>query len=94
MTKLLVGGDGFTHAVEIRTSTGTTNRPIAKLYPLEVCSTEGSANQNSPTQPTETTSNEVTPAESRPVRQSARRATERMSEWVETLCAPPDDGET
>ena len=36
MTKLLVGGDGLTHAVEIRTSTGTTNRPITKLYPLEV----------------------------------------------------------
>ena len=40
LTKLLVGGDGFTRAVEIRTSTGTTNRPIAKLYPLEVCSTK------------------------------------------------------
>ncbi|XP_065883158.1 uncharacterized protein [Dysidea avara] len=80
VTKLLVGGDGFTRAVEIQTSTGTTNRPIAKLYLLEVCSTEESDNQNSPTQPTETTSNEVTPAESRPVRQSARRAAERLSE--------------
>ena len=94
VTKLLVGGDGFTRAVEIRTSTGTTNRPIAKLYPLEVCSTEESANQNSPTQPTETTSNEVTPAESRPLWQSARRAAERMSEWVETLRVPPENVET
>ena len=36
VTKLLTGGDGLTHAAEIQTSTGTTNRPIAKLYPLEV----------------------------------------------------------
>ena len=34
--KLLVGCDGFTRAAEIQTSTGYTNRPIAKLYPVEV----------------------------------------------------------
>ena len=32
ITKLLVGGDGLIHAAEIRTSTGTTNRPIANLF--------------------------------------------------------------
>ena len=40
VTRLLVEGDGLTHAAEIRTSTGQTNRPIAKLYPLEVHSDE------------------------------------------------------
>ena len=40
VTKLLVGHDGFTRAAEIRTSTGYTNWPIAKLYPLEVHSDE------------------------------------------------------
>lgn len=99
VTKLLIGGDGFTRAVEIRTSTGTTNRPIAKLYPLEVHSTEESSSQiseesNSSTQVLESTSSEVTPDERPPVRQSAKRAVEQMSQWVETLRAPPEDVET
>ena len=34
--KLIVGGDGLIRAANIRTSTGRTNRPIVKLYPLEV----------------------------------------------------------
>ena len=30
------GADGLIHSVQLRTSTRKTNRPIAKLYPLEV----------------------------------------------------------
>ena len=45
--KLLVGHDGLTQAVEIHTSTGTTNQPIAKLFPLKV---------NSPTESTQSAS--------------------------------------
>ena len=34
------GSDGLIRAANIRTKSGRTNRPIARLYPLEVCSTE------------------------------------------------------
>ena len=33
---LIRGGDGLVRAVNIRTSTGLTNRPIVRLIPLEV----------------------------------------------------------
>ena len=36
------GNDGLIRAVNIRTSTGKTTRPITKLYPLEVASTNES----------------------------------------------------
>ena len=38
--RLNKGADGLTHSADIRTSTGRTNRPIAKLYPLEVTAAE------------------------------------------------------
>lgn len=44
VAKLLVGNDGLTRTVEIRTSTGITNRPVSKLFSLEV---------SSPTKPTQ-----------------------------------------
>ena len=95
VTKLLVRRGGFTRAAEIRTSTGNTNRPIAKLYPLEVHSDEY-VNKVSPiptrvmdgaplTERQPERENRV----DQPMRQSAKRATERMSEWVEALRAPP-----
>ena len=97
ITKLLVGGDGLTRAAEIRTSTGLTNRPIIKLYPLEVHSDEF-VNETSPTLTREADDVPSTiqkPAienqVDHPVRQSARRATERMTKWIETLRAPPED---
>ena len=34
--ELIEGLDGFTRVTKIRTKTDKTNRPIAKLYPLEV----------------------------------------------------------
>jgi len=34
------GADGLIRSANVRTSTGRTNRPIAKLYPLEVTATE------------------------------------------------------
>ena len=36
VTKLNSGNDGCVRSVEIRTKQGITNRPIAKLYPLEI----------------------------------------------------------
>jgi len=34
------GTDGLVHSMPLRTSTGTTNHPIAKLYPLEITASE------------------------------------------------------
>ncbi|XP_053403136.1 uncharacterized protein LOC123560655 [Mercenaria mercenaria] len=34
--ELIYGNDGYTRAAKIRTSNGITNRPIVKLYPLEM----------------------------------------------------------
>ena len=33
---LITGSDGFVRAANVRTSTNVTNRPITRLYPLEV----------------------------------------------------------
>ena len=93
MTRLMVGGDGLTRAAEIQTSTGITNRPITKLYPLEVNSSTIPSN-DTPNEPEKTTSEEIQPVNQRPMRQSTRRAAERISEWTNTVCAPPEDVET
>ena len=87
VTKLLVGRDGLIRAAEIRTSTGTTNRPIAKLFPLEVNSTTDSIQHV--LEPQRRPAQETRPGSTRPLRQSARRATDKMSKWIETLRAPP-----
>ena len=97
LTKLLTGGDSPTRAAEIRTSTGTTNRPITKLYPLEVNSgTESSQSTHDPPERIKNSSmgEETLPVKERPTRQSARRAAECISEWTQTLRAPLEDVET
>ena len=90
--ELITGNDGLVRAANIRTSTGRTNRPIVKLYPLEVTSVETSA---SPTaQPVDRHPEEenLTPtSEKRPVRAAAGRARRRMSEWIQAIRAPPED---
>ena len=50
--KLIVSPDGEIRAADIRTSNGKTNRPVSKLYPLEVTETiETSPNSPSPQPP-------------------------------------------
>ena len=34
------GADGLVYSVQLRTSTGRTNRPIAKLYSLQIIATD------------------------------------------------------
>jgi hypothetical protein len=36
VTKFKFGNDGLVRSAEIRTKNGISNRPIAKLYPIEV----------------------------------------------------------
>jgi hypothetical protein len=50
--KLIVSPDGEIRAADIRTSKGKTNRPVSKLYPLEVTETiETSPSSPSPHSP-------------------------------------------
>ena len=81
-----MGGDNLVRTAVIRTSTGETNRPIAKLYPLEVradmSSTDSPDNGNKT--PVMSSGNDC-----RPQRESARKATGRLAEWIQALWPPP-----
>ena len=46
--KVNKGADGLIHSANIKTSTGRTNRPTTKLYPLEVTAAETPVQSNSP----------------------------------------------
>ncbi|XP_065896204.1 uncharacterized protein [Dysidea avara] len=92
--KLMIGKDGLVRAAYIKTSQGRTNRPIAKLIPLEVSSptvteTEGSTNgcqKDTINKPTVKNT-----ADKRPRRAAAHRGRERVANWVKQLGAPPED---
>lgn len=88
---LIEGGDGLIRAADIRTSTGHTNRPITKLYPLEVC-------ENEATPPTEDDTSEQaimvpTPSQKRPRRAKALEAMQRVPDWARDIHGPPEDVE-
>ena len=96
---LIHGGDGLMRAANIRTSTGLTNRPIVRLIPLEVFAQdkygarsglsceEKSLNSTCDGQVDATTKI----AEPRPVRNSAKKAWNRMAQWTNILSAPLED---
>ncbi|CAB4028574.1 PREDICTED: uncharacterized protein LOC102803486 [Paramuricea clavata] len=85
---LVSGNDGLIRSADIRTSTGRTNRPIARLYPLEV-STKQEAKP--------ILSSEKPPPASepphRPRREAAVRGRERIARWTQKLSLPPEDVE-
>ncbi len=66
VTKLNIGIDGLVRSVEIRTKHGISNRPIAKLYPLEVTLCDSGCHQDPPTLDNI--------HETRPTRQAAAKA--------------------
>jgi hypothetical protein len=80
---LIRGGDNLVRAASIRTSTGYTNRPICKLYPLELSTNEGEekdiSNCDQENLVNNSTEQERT-VRNRPVRTSAARAANRISE--------------
>ena len=87
--ELIVGRDGLTRAAMIKTANGTTSRPIAKLYPLELASGQGNhtveVNENSGTLDSDSG---PTSEGRRPSRAAARRATDKVKEWARILVAP------
>ena len=86
---LIRGKDGLVRAVNLRTSNGRTNRPITKLYPLELVeASETSDNANA------SAFKETKKAESEirrgPVREAAKKATRQLKKWTSALRGPED----
>ena len=87
---LIRGSDGLVRAAHIRTSTGYTNRPVTKLYPLEITTTTTVPSVASHDRP------EQQPAAvppTRPRRAATTEAMRRISNWARCIRAPPEDVE-
>lgn len=81
VTKLVQGNDGLVRSVEIRTSNGVTNRPISKLYPLEINAGFDDVNQGTAAdQGSEPMNNNI--VFDRPTRTAAIRARQRIKDWT------------
>ena len=87
--ELIPGKDGLVRAANLRTSTGRTNRPIVKLYPLEV-TISGTPNAASAQHvPKMVSENTPIVKEMRSQRKAAQAARSRMTEWIHAIRAPP-----
>ena len=92
---LATGKDGLVHSANVRTSRGLTNRPLVKLFPLEVnvCddrvvgveSNKGEQEDHNTTEAEKSLDNPMT--EECPRRSAAQRARKRLAEWVQIICA-------
>ena len=82
------GRDGVIRLANIHTTTGRTNRPITRLYPLELTAEERSTDVQDDIQPEQSRTDVPT---RRPVREAARRGQQLMRQWTTSLCAPPED---
>ena len=89
VTDLVTGRDGLVRAAALRTANGTANRPITKLYPLELNKTEiltdVGTEEHCSTDSMDLSESTV----NRPQRRSAQRTTVKMKEWARVLSAPP-----
>ena len=98
--QLIQGKDGYTRAANIRYSGGRTNRPIAKLYPLEVSSTNSDSNELQHATTNTATSDIVSQCSTdpitstRPTRNSTTMARQKIANWTRMLLSPaPEDVE-
>ena len=71
---LTEGKDGYVRSADIRTTNGKTNRPIAKLYPLEVRATTAAEYPIEIEQPVTPIENTRELQTKRPIRMAARNA--------------------
>ena len=85
---LVKGNDGLVRSVSIRTKNGATNRPVSKLYPLEL-SDASTATQGVGGREDYTTG--ISSTSDRPHRNAAQRARQRLAKWTEIIRAPPED---
>ena len=99
----VIGNAGFIRSVTLRTAGGRTNRPIARLYPLEVSaeqpnsdinigeSQRGSANNNVNSEDSAMKSDAT--LHQRPTRAAMIQARRKVAEWTNTLSRPREDVE-
>ena len=80
------GRDNIIRSANIRTSTGRTNHPISRLYPLEVSSSTDLTTRQPSIETSERSESPVPPK--RPVREAAKRGQIQMKEWITSLCGP------
>ena len=89
---LIKGNDGYVRAAEVRTKNGRTNRPISKLYPLEI-----STDEDDTTTKLKNDTDEHSPlmfGMQRPIRSSATKAKDKIFQWSkEIIGLPPEDVE-
>jgi len=90
---VITGLDGYNRAAEIRTATGKTNCPIAKLFPLEVTEeiSNASVSDSQVTQEHNTTTDIVQCLQDRPTRQATFTACRRLREWSNIIRVAPED---
>lgn len=85
--KLLVGEDNRVRSVQLKTARGYTNRPIAKLYPLEVNATEMEEPADRRPNATdemdqEPSTSKDAPGSRRPIRASKDAAMTKIHQWT------------
>ena len=91
--EIIRGNDGLVRAANIRTKNGRTNRPITKLYPLEV-SAENKGERKQSDSIEESDMRRIVERNSlRPKRTAALKARDKIAKWVDELCPAPEDVE-
>lgn len=86
---LVTGNDGLVRSAIVKTKNGVTNRPVTKLYPLELADKKNTEVNEKPK--TEATQNSK--ISERPRRHAAQQARRRVAEWMGGIRAPPEDVE-
>ena len=87
--ELLIGNDGLVGVANIRTAYHVTSRPISKLYPLELSTTQNVQDEIV----TEENNDISTAVEERSKQRAADKARSRISQWTGDLSCPPEDVE-
>ena len=95
--ELLRGNDGLVRAANIRTAQGKTNRPIARLIPLEI-STNSLSNDSTCVKDVSTQSvansdpsNSATREAGHLKQRAAERGRDKVRTWIKELGGPPED---
>ena len=101
--ELIKGGDDLVRAAHIRIGRYRTTRPIVKLYPLEVSSSDGMHPERSQIVIHDTRDSQLrmngtsaksdTPKDQRVRRKAASKASENISKWTAILSRAPEDVE-
>ena len=95
--QLIWGKDGYARAANIRYDEGRTNRPIAKLYPLELSFPNSDDDKEKHTTSNPDISDDFSQSSTdpttstQPTRTSATIAQQKMANWTTMLLSPPPE---